>query len=88
MLRQQFALDKHVNGLVIIDVDMDGAAVEQGLGEGDVVVSINQKKADMDVMHSEIETAKTSGRNAVLLMMNRRGTMQFVAVKLSDESEK
>jgi len=73
-----------VTGVMITDVDSDGAAAEQGLASGDIIVQVGQKPvatpADVAAIVDQAVEAK---QEAVLLLVNHRGDELFVAVKVS-----
>lgn len=79
-LREEFNVGDDVNGLVVMDVDVNADAVKKGIDVGDVIVAVNQRFVkDIDTIKDMIENTK---RDAVLLQVNRQGRIQFVAVKL------
>jgi serine protease Do len=85
--RGMFDIDSDVNGLVVMDSDPNADAARKGIDAGDVILEVNQKPVtSIEALNAEIEAAKTSGREAILLQVNRQGSIQFVAVKLSDEA--
>jgi serine protease Do len=79
-LREEFNVGDDVNGLVVMDVDVNADAVKKGIDVGDVIVAVNQRSVKgIDAIKDMIENTK---RDAVLLQVNRQGRIQFVAVKL------
>ncbi|HSD34421.1 MAG TPA: PDZ domain-containing protein, partial [Alphaproteobacteria bacterium] len=80
-LRQRYRLDDEVNGVVVTEVKPGGIAAEQGLREGDVIVSVNQTavSAPADV-EKLAKAAKDQKKNAVLLLVNRGGNQLFVGL--------
>ena len=80
-LRQQYRIDDEVNGVVVTEVKPGGIAAEQGLREGDVIVSVNQKtvSAPADV-EKLAKAAKDQKKDAVLLLVNRGGNQLFVGL--------
>jgi serine protease Do len=84
-MRNQLNLGKDVNGALIENVDPDKPAANNGLQQGDVILSVNQapvssaqdaKKAIMD--------AAQNGRKSVLLLIDRGGSQNFVALPLNN----
>lgn len=84
-LRQLYGIGDNVTGLVITDIDGNSDAAQKGIAEGDVIVDINQKPvAEINELRSEIDSSVKARRKAVLLLINNRGNIQFVAVKLQE----
>ena len=81
--RQQFGIGADVEGVVVIDVDADGPAADQGLRPGDVIQEISQSKVtapkDVDTL---TDAAREAKQPAVLMLVNRAGDQIFIAVKL------
>ena len=71
-------------GLVVTDVDPDGAAADRGIQAGDVIVSVNSKEvsgtADFD---KAIAEASKAGRKAVLVQVARDDGSRFVALPVA-----
>jgi serine protease Do len=81
--RETYNVPADVAGVLITKVDPASEAGEKGLIEGDVIVEINQKAVQTPQDVTEIvRKAAAAGRNSVLLLVNREGDVQFVALKL------
>lgn len=91
VLRQTYDIADTIKGLIIIDSDPNGDAAKKGIDAGDVIIDINQQPVkSINNLKAKIAEAKKAGRETVLLLVNRQGSIQFVAVKLAepkDESE-
>lgn len=74
-------LAEDVTGVVVTQVNPDGQAAGEGLREGDVIVSVNQKPVTSakDVT-AALEAAEKDKRSAALLMVQRGESRSFVAV--------
>ena len=61
------------------------AAAEQGLQEGDVIVSANQQdmKAPAD-LQKQVEAVKKAGRKSIFLLVARQDDLRYVALKLDE----
>ncbi len=71
------------HGVVIVTVDPASDAAGKGLQRGDVIVSVDRKPvASAGDVAKFVADAKTAGRGAVLLYVQRRNIGQFVAVKI------
>lgn len=85
-IRTQFNLPSDVTGLVVMDVDGNSDAARKGLMEGDVIVELGQKSVkSLDEVKKAIADAKAAGKTSVLMLVNRMGDIQFIAVKLGSD---
>ena len=79
--RQEFDLDSGIEGVVITDVDGDGAAAEDGLVVGEVIVEVGQRPVSSPGEVAQlVEDAREAGQRSVLLLIDRRGDLRFVAL--------
>ena len=69
---------------MIARVDPGSAAAEVGLSDGDVVIAIDQQpvKTPQEAA-AKLREAAASPKKSALLLLNRRGTTQYVGVNLS-----
>ena len=81
--KQRFQLSDDVKGAVVTAVTDGSEAAERGIQAGDVIVRVGDKQvtAPADVT-KQVKEASSAKRDAVLLLVNRRGSEQFVALKL------
>ncbi len=87
--RQAYNIGDDVNGVIVIDTKPSSEAAEKGLTAGDVIVEINQQTVtDPKTAKDVIDKAAATGRNSVLLLVNREGDVRFVALKLKKTSPK
>jgi serine protease Do len=82
-LRTEYELGEGDDGVVVIDVEVDGTAAEKGLRPGDIIVEVDQEKVMTpgDVA-DRVEQAKDEGFRVVTLLVLRQGDFQWVAVRL------
>lgn len=81
--RETYGVPRDVDGALITKVETDSEAFDKELMEGDVIVEINQKAVQTPQDVSEIfRKAEKAGRKSVLLLINREGDVQFIALKL------
>ncbi len=72
-------------GVVILGVSPSSDAAGKGLQRGDVITSVNrQPVASAADVARLVAAAKSSGKNTVLLWVQRRAAGQFVAVQLGN----
>ena len=83
-LRRELQVGRDVHGVVIRDIDRGSSADQIGLSRGDVLMSINQQpvKSPADAAHQLKELAKSPKKSA-LLLLNRHGVTQYVAIRLN-----
>jgi serine protease Do len=80
-LRREYRVDDGVDGVLILDVDSKGIAVDKGIRAGDVIVSADQKAiGTVAAFKKVVEQARDSKKKALLLLLNRRGDKQFIAL--------
>lgn len=79
-LRARLNLDESVTGVAITSIDPDGRAARQGLQVGDVIEQVGSAHVENA---AELNTAlKKAEKQAVLLLVNRRGNQMFVGLNL------
>ena len=84
-LRRQHRIPSDVEGVVVTRVADDSPAASAGIEAGDVIVSIDQQPASTP--QKAAETLKEAAANGnVLLLVNRRGTSQFVGLSVGSGS--
>ena len=82
-VRQQYEIPEGVKGVVITKVDPDGNAAEKQLRPGDVIVEVNQDSvASAGDVAAKVASAVGSGKESVLLLVNRGGERRFVVVSV------
>ncbi|MDH3688783.1 MAG: DegQ family serine endoprotease [Gammaproteobacteria bacterium] len=82
--RQRFSVPEDAKGVLIVGVDRDSPAEEQGLRPGDVIKKIgNTDVAQPEEVALQLEDATTRNKHAVLLLVSRDGQDRFVAVKFA-----
>ena len=80
-LRARYELPESVEGALVVDVDAAGAAAERGIRAGDVIVRAGNRPVASPADVSEALTRVTeSGGDVLLLLVEREGARQFVAV--------
>ncbi|MEP7214583.1 MAG: DegQ family serine endoprotease [Acidobacteriota bacterium] len=78
-IAKQLGIEAGTEGLVVTDVDPNGATAEAGVAKGDVLLEVNrQAVTSVDAVQSALEK---SGDRPVLLLISRRGTTIFVTVR-------
>ena len=85
-VRRQFNLGADVQGVMVVRVDGSSGAAEKGIRPGDLIIEIAQRKVSspQDLI-STITKQQEDGKSTVLLLVDRQGDLQFVAVRISSE---
>ena len=80
-IANQLSIPAGTSGLVVTDVDPNGAAAEEGISRGDVIIEINKKSvATVEDVQSALEK---SGDKPILLLISRKGQTIYLTVKPS-----
>ncbi|MFN4089912.1 MAG: DegQ family serine endoprotease [Alphaproteobacteria bacterium] len=85
-LRTRHGLAEDSKGVVVTSVEAGGPAEDKGLQEGDVIVEVNQDAvARPDDVVQQVETSRKDGKRSILLLLERKGDLRFVAVPIRKE---
>jgi serine protease Do len=80
-LRTHFEIKKDVKGVVVTTVNPDGMAADQGLQPGDVIVEASQQEVKTaKELIEHVKKAKKDGTKPLLLLVNRKDDLRFVAI--------
>ena len=81
-LKDKFSL-KDDRGAVVVEVRKDSPAAAKGLQPGDVIMEASQEEIKTaSQIAAKIDEAKRSGRKSILLLVERRGDLRFIAMRL------
>ncbi|MER2519446.1 MAG: DegQ family serine endoprotease [Bdellovibrionales bacterium] len=87
-LRNRFGVAKGVKGAVVTNVAPDGLAVDQGIDVGDVIQEASQHEIkSIKDLQEQTKQAKKDGK-PLLLLINRKDDLRFVAVPVSKKKDK
>lgn len=87
--RSTYGVPDDVSGVLVTDTERRSEAMEKGLGEGDVIVEINQTPVeDPQDVKKIVDEAVKDKRTSLLLLVNREGDVRFVALRLEDKKSK
>jgi serine protease Do len=81
-LARQYEL-KTQKGLVVEDVDRDGAAADNGLKPGDVILAVNRTEIDSVELFRRLLAGRRGG-SMVLLLINRDGDEVYIRFALPE----
>ena len=81
-LKDKFSLSDD-KGVVVVDVNKDSPAAEKGLKAGDVIMEAAQEEIkSANQVAGKIDDAKKAGRKSILLLVERKGDLRFIALRL------
>jgi serine protease Do len=76
---KQLNIPAETEGLIVTEVDPNGAAAQEGINRGDVIMEINRKSVTtIEDVQSALEK---SGDKPVLLLISRKGQTIYLTVK-------
>ena len=82
-LRQQFEIKPELKGVVVTDVSNNSTASEKGMRPGDVIIEVGQEEVRKpEDVAAKIQKAKDQGKKSILLLVDRKGDLRFVAIPL------
>ncbi|MFU8813366.1 MAG: Do family serine endopeptidase [Balneolaceae bacterium] len=82
-IRQQLRLQEDVDGVVVSTINQTSRAYRQGLRQGDVITQVASERIETSAQfYNAMDSLIQSGRDAVLLRINRQGNNMFVAFEL------
>jgi serine protease Do len=83
-LRQRAGVPKDVKGVVVTGVSDNSPLAELGIQPGDVIEQINQEAVTSPKQAEErLKQAQHEKKTNVLLLINRHGTNQYLALSMS-----
>ena len=78
-LARQFGAESTAEGLIVTNIDPNGAAAEAGIIRGDIILEVNRQSVQTA---EAVESAlANSGGKPVLLLLSRRGATVFITVR-------
>jgi serine protease Do len=83
-LREEYGIDPAISGVIIMAVDETSSAYENGLRKGDVITDVAQKPiGSVEEVEELVSSAKSEGRQSVLLLVRREGQPRFIVLKFN-----
>lgn len=71
-----------VQGVMIVAVDGQGPAAEKDVRPGDIIMEVNQDPVTTPAdVEDEVEAAEGANRKSILMLLNRKGDLRFVAIR-------
>ena len=83
-LREEYGIDPAISGVIIMSVDETSSAYDNGLRQGDVITDVAQKPiGSVEEVEELVSSAKSEGRQSVLLLVRREGQPRFIVLKFN-----
>ena len=83
-LREEYGIDSTISGVIIMSLDETSSAYENGLRKGDVITDVAQKPiGSVKEVEELVSSAKSEGRQSVLLLVRREGQPRFIVLKFN-----
>ena len=76
-------IPNEVSGLLVTKVEQDTDAEIKGIRPGDIIQEVNQNPINNIATFKKIITSLNTDKKGVLLLINRQGNINFVALKLN-----
>ncbi|WP_240002561.1 DegQ family serine endoprotease [Oleisolibacter albus] len=84
-LRKQFELAEQSKGVVVTRVAPNSPAQQRQLKPGDIIVEVSQQEVATPAdVQDRVKKAQEAGQKAVLLLIERQGELQFLALSLGE----
>jgi serine protease Do len=84
-LRSRFQLAQDAKGVVIMNVADGSSASQENLRAGDVIVEVGQQEVNSPPeVVAKISQARQDQKKSVLLLVDRKGDLRFVALRLAE----
>jgi serine protease Do len=84
-LRTRFELGPDAKGVVIVDVRDASSSSEESLRPGDLIVEVGQEEVNSPPeVAAKVNQAKQDQKKSVLLLIDRKGDLRFVALRLPE----
>jgi serine protease Do len=81
--RLKFKLPKDAAGVVVTDIDPDGASADKNFRPGDIIVQVqSQSVRSPDDVNKLIDDSAKTGKKVALLLVSRGGDLTYIAVRL------
>ena len=85
-LREKYALQESVSGLLVVDVNRKSANFERGIRRFDIITKVNEEEVtSADALANALESAAKAGRQFALLRILRAGETHFVTIRTQEK---
>lgn len=84
-VREEFSIDKSINGLVILEIKPKTPAAESGLQKYDIILEANQEEVhSVKDFEAALKDARNDKKDHMLLRINRRGSYSFITIQTKE----
>ena len=84
-LTKKFEIGEDAKGVVITSVRKESDAAEKFLIPGDIIVEVNQEPVVTPAdVRKHVDRAREKGRKMVLLLIDKKGDMRFIPLRIED----
>ncbi|MGI9436494.1 MAG: DegQ family serine endoprotease [Geminicoccaceae bacterium] len=84
-MRERFELPGESRGVVITEVNEGSTAGEENLRPGDVIVEVGQEEVNSPPeVAAKVNQAQEEDKKSVLLLIDRKGDLRFVALRFAE----
>jgi serine protease Do len=80
-LANRYGIDRHLSGAVVVSIDGDSQAYQQGLREGDLIRAVNRARVNNKEQFLQAVSRLEEG-SSVLLRLYRNGNGYYLAFVL------
>ena len=82
--RTKFNIPSNLSGVLILNVRSETDASDKGILPGDIIIEVSQNKVFTPTdVEMRVNEEIRSSRDFALLLINRKGTLSYIALKLS-----
>ena len=85
-VRNEFSIPEEIQGVIVVSVDDNSDAANKGILSGDIIMEVAQNKVlSVEEIKMILNIEKRASRNFALLLINRKGNLSFIAIKIEDK---
>ena len=85
-VRNEFSIPEEIQGVIVVSVDDNSDAANKGILSGDIIMEVAQNKVlSVEEIKMILNMEKRASRNFALLLINRKGNLSFIAIKIEDK---
>jgi len=83
-IKEKFNIPNNIEGVIVLNVESGSDASKKGILPGDIISEVSQFKIFTPLdLKSRLKDEINASRDFALLLINRKGTLSYIAVKIS-----
>ena len=84
-VKEKFNIPNNIEGVIVLNVESGSDASKKGILPGDIISEVSQFKifTPLDLI-SKLQDEINASRDFALLLINRKGNLSYIAVKISN----